>query len=286
MKDFHLTKDSDSEIITRLNEEGRRRGLPSRFLEFYTRLLRIQLKAERSITLPKPELGKEEAKERNEGGLPLLKFDELALDQNLLQSTFAEVTALFADFPDLFGEMSKNIGEIPIEVIRAWFEGAKLPATQKTGKVDEEILEAIIHATLKPFLVSYARVLIKLVNQEIWRRQYCPVCGGKADFSLLDKERGSRWLVCSRCDSEWLFQRLQCPYCGTQDQNVLSFFPDVEDLYRLYVCDKCHSYIKTIDKRKTEAKVLPSLERVLTLDLDRQGREKGYKPGYSGNVES
>ena len=280
-----MTQDSDSEIITRLNEEGRQRGLPSRFLDFYTRLLSIQLKAERSITLPKPELGKEEAKERNEGGLPLLKFDELALDKNLMQSTLAEVAALFADFPDLFGKMPGpgDIGEIPIEAIRAWFDGAKLPAMQMTGEVDEEILETIIHASLKPFLVSHARVLIKLVNQESWRRQYCPVCGGKPDFSLLDKERGSRWLICSRCDSEWLFQRLQCPYCGTQDQNVLSFFPDEGGLYRLYVCDKCHTYIKAMDSRKIEAKVLPSLERVLTLDLDRQGKEKCYRPGYSEN---
>ncbi|MFH1031971.1 MAG: formate dehydrogenase accessory protein FdhE [Chloroflexota bacterium] len=281
-----MTQDSDNILIGRLNEEGRRRGLPSRFLEFYSRLLRIQLRTEQSIKLPKSELGKEEAKERNEGGLPLLKFDELALDKDLLQSTFAEVTALFADFPDLFGKIPGDIGEIPIEAIRDWFEGAKLPATQTTGKVDEEILETIIHAALKPFLVSYARVLIKLVNQESWRRQYCPICGGKPDFSFLDKERGSRWLICSRCDSEWLFQRLQCPYCGTQDQNVLSFFPDAEGLYRLYVCDKCHTYIKTIDSRKTESTLTPSLERVLTLDLDRQGREKGYKPGYSENVES
>ena len=35
------------------------------------------------------------------------------------------------------------------------------------------------------------------VDQEKWRRRYCPVCGGNPDIAYLDTERGSRWLVCS-----------------------------------------------------------------------------------------
>ena len=90
---------------------------------------------------------------------------------------------------------------------------------------------------------------------------------------------GLRGLLCSRCDAEWLFQRLQCPYCGTQNQAALAYFTDDEGVYRLYVCEQCHKYIKTIDLRHTESEVL--VERVLTLDMDRQAQEKGYKPGWS-----
>jgi len=72
-----------------------------------------------------------------------------------------------------------------------------------------------------------------------------------------------------------------CPYCGTKDQNALAYFADDEGLYRLYVCEQCHTYIKAIDLRHTESEVLLRLERVMTLDLDRQGQEKGYQPGYS-----
>ena len=59
------------------------------------------------------------------------------------------------------------------------------------------------------------------------------------------------------------------------------YFADDEDLYRLYVCEQCHKYIKTIDLRHTESEILLPLERVLTLDMDRQAQEKGYKPGQS-----
>ena len=114
------------------------------------------------------------------------------------------------------------------------------------------------------------------VDQERWRRGYCPVCGGSPDFAYLDKERGSRWLVCSRCDTEWLFQRLQCPYCNTQDQNQLAYLTDNDGRYRLYVCDNCQQYLKAIDLQRAKGEVIIYLERLFTLYLDAQAREYGY----------
>lgn len=104
------------------------------------------------------------------------------------------------------------------------------------------------------------------------------ICGGSTDFAFLDRENGARWLLCARCDTEWRFQRLQCPYCGTQDQNALSYFTAEEGLYRLYVCEQCKRYLKAVDLRQAKAEVLPPLERLYTLDLDRQAQEHGYRP--------
>ncbi len=147
--------------------------------------------------------------------------------------------------------------------------------------VDCELLGSVIAATLKPFLSAYARLLLPEMNQELWRRRYCPICGGRPNFAYLDKERGARWLVCSRCDAEWLFVRLECPYCGTQNQAALAYFTDEEEscLYRLYVCGECRTYIKAIDLRRTGSEILLPFERVITLDMDRQAQEAGYKPG-------
>ena len=110
------------------------------------------------------------------------------------------------------------------------------------------------------------------------------ICGGSPDLAFLEKEYGARWLLCSRCDSEWLFQRLRCPYCGTQDQGELAYFTDDTELYRLYVCQQCQSYLKAVDLRQTEDETLLPLERVLTVDMDRQGREKGYRGGWTSTV--
>jgi len=169
---------------------------------------------------------------------------------------------------------------------RAWYKNQPLSSLAATSSVSEELLAAVIHSAVKPFLTTHAEALISLVNQEQWRRGYCPICGGKPDFAFLDKERGARWLLCSRCDAQWLFQRLQCPYCGTQDQNALAYFTDEEELhlYRLYVCEQCHTYIKAIDLRRVEREVFLPLERVMTLDMDKQGQEKGYRPGWTNLI--
>ncbi len=283
-----MAASTDNEIIKRLEEEKKKRGDTPRFFDFYQRLFRIQSEAERRIGKAKSISKREAINERIERGLPLISFNELALDWSLLKDVFAKVIAAFADYPDLFGELPKSLREpksrpsLPKKVARAWFERASLPSTIAIDNANEYLLlEAIIHATLRPFLVSHSKALLSFVNQERWRRNYCPICGGRPDFAFLDKERGARWLLCSRCDTEWLFQRLQCPYCGTENQDALAYFTDDEGVYRLYVCEQCHKYIKAIDLRHTESKVLLPLERVLTLDMDRQAQEKGYKLGWT-----
>jgi len=285
-----VTPETDNEVfLRRLEAEGKRRGFPPRFVEFYQRLFRIQSGAESRIGQARVALTEEEAKQRLTDGSPLLVFDELALDWAPVQDILAQVVALFAEYSDLLGKLPRSLKEmkpypsLPKEVAKAWFEPTQLTETTTFGTNEYLLFEAIIHATLKPFLVSQAKALISLVDQENWRRAYCPICGGRPDLAFLDKERGSRWLMCCRCDAQWLYQRLQCPYCSTQNLDALYFFADATDLYRLYVCDQCHKYIKAIDLRRSESEISLPLERILTLDMDRQAEEKGYRPGHTEN---
>ncbi len=277
-----MTAGKDSEILKRLEEWGGKGECSPEFLEFYQRLLRIQSKTEQHLNIPKPSLSSETINERIEHGLPLIEFDELALDWSTLQDIFAEVTATFADYPELFGEVPQSLREprltLTKEMARAWFEGVGLSSLGMINNANEALLEGIIHATLKPFLVSQAKALFNFVGQERWRRGYCPICGGSPDFAYLEKEYGARWLLCSRCDTEWLFQRLECPYCGTKDQNALAYYTDDEGLYRLYVCEQCKQYLKAIDLRQAKSEVLLPLERLFTLHVDRQAQEYGYSP--------
>jgi len=281
-----VTAVTNDEILKRLEEEGKKESFDPKFLEFYQSLLRTQTLFEQRLDKPKPSLSDKAARERLEHGSPLISFNELALDWPLLQEVFNEVTATFADFPELFGEIPQNLKEVSKatlikKAVKGWFEEAKLPDTIADSEVNRHLLEAIIHATLRPFLTSQAKALLGFVKQEHWRRSYCPICGGSPDFAFLDKEIGARWLLCSRCDTEWLFQRLECPYCGNNDQNTLAYFTDDKGLYRLYVCEQCHTYIKAIDLRHAQSEVLLPLERIITIDIDRQGQEKGYQPSYS-----
>jgi len=272
-------------VIRHLEERENKEGALPQLLKFYQSLLRVQSRVEQKLaSLLEPSLGSEAIAKRIEHGQPLIAFEELALDWPLLRKTFTEVIAIFAEYPELFGEPPEKLKEpgagrlLTKKAVRAWFRGAKLPATILADDAKENLLSAVIHATLKPFLVSHAKTLTRSIDQERWRREYCPICGGRPDFAYLDEERGSRWLLCSRCDTEWIFQRIECPYCGTQDQSVLAYFTDDEGLYRLYVCEHCKRYLKTIDLRQAKSEVLLPLERLCTLDLDRQAQENGYSP--------
>jgi formate dehydrogenase maturation protein FdhE len=273
------------DIISFLEEKERKEGTLPELLKFYQQLLRVQSQVEKKLSSRlEPSLSREAINKRIDNGVPLISFNELAFDWQLLAATFAEIKTVFANHAGLFNFSSGRLAELGADalltrqVLKPWFEKQKLPA-KIPRNVDRKLLNSIVHATMKPFLTSHARKLIDSIDQERWRRSYCPICGGSPDFASLDTERGSRWLLCSRCDTEWVFQRLQCPYCNTQDQNDLSYLTDDTGQYRLYTCEQCHQYLKTIDRRQTEGQViLLPIERFLTLDMDRQAIEMGYKP--------
>lgn len=281
-----MKREAESRILQRLEEWAQREGQLPDFVELYRQLVRIQSEARSQFTLPKPSLARSTVLERSYQGIPLLSFQELVLNWEQVANLAQEVIPLVTkDSPDLTSEVqglediAANI-DLLEQVVRVWYEGSSLSAIAAAQNIDEQLLTFVVETALKPFLSAYSEVLLPLVDQESWRRRYCPVCGGKPDFAFLDKDRGARWLICSRCDAEWLFKRLECPYCGTQNQDALAYFTDDEGIYRLYVCDECRSYIKAIDLRLTESDVL--LERILTLDMDVQGQQAGYKKGSLG----
>ena len=277
--------DIDKKILKRLDaweaEEG---GLP-KSLELYRKLLRIQSSAKLRTGPHGPGLSPEVISNRMSTGYPVLEFDDLLIDWGLLWGIFEEVNSLLSSYSEVLCEVPDNLKDSSScpaflkEAIRAWFEGSQSPRWIAVSGVNEAHWEFILHATLRPFLTRRCEALLNFVNQELWRRGYCPICGGSPDFAFLDKERGARWLLCSRCDAEWLFKRFGCPYCGTQDQDAQAYFTDDKGLYRLYVCERCRSYLKAIDLRQTESEVCLPLERILTLDMDIQAQKDGYSPG-------
>ena len=278
-----MTAETDTKILERLAKQEEEEGHLPGLLDFYRRLLCIQSEVKSRIGLVKLSLNEEAINARIRGGTPLLGLEDISIDWALLRHTFEEVAALFANYSEVLCETPDNLSKLSScldlrELAKAWYEGASLSPWIAASGINESLLELMFQATLRPFLISHREALLIVVSQEQWCRRYCPICGGSPDFSFLDKERGSRWLLCSRCDAEWLFQRLECPYCGTQDQGNLSYFTDDEGLYRLYICERCRHYLKAIDLRRVEREVLLPLERFLTLDIDHQAQEKGYSP--------
>ena len=278
-----MTEDITSKILKKLAEQEEEEGNLPLLLEFYRGLLQVQSKAHKPAMPTGLSLSSKAIQQHMLKGLPLVSFEDLILDWPSVQNMFVRVIDVFAKYPELFGEISESLKKpdagrlLTKKVAKAWFTGKELPPAILDG-VSGNPMETIIQATLQPFLADYSQALCSSVDQDNWRREYCPICGGNPDMAFLEKEYGARWLMCSRCDFQWLFQRLVCHCCGNQEQQWLSFFTDDTEQYRLYVCEQCKSYLKTIDLRKTEDEVLLPLERFNTIDLDLQAKEYGYSP--------
>lgn len=277
-----LTKTSS--IIAKLNELEKQGGDLPALLQFYRDLLIVQDKVEKQIKVINPAFTVEAVKTHARKGKNLLSFNLLSLDWQLMLNTFKEVVAFCEGYKELFGSLPPeiyNLGPRRIltkQNVKAWYNNRPLTLPVDIMPEIERLLNNIIHATIKPFLTRQATALTDLIDNDIWKRNYCPICGGTPDFAYLTKETGLRCLICSRCDTGWVFQRLQCPFCNNTDQNTLYYLTGEDRRYRLYVCDKCHCYIKAIDLRAVDEVILFPLERFLTLDMDRQAQEKGYQP--------
>jgi len=264
-----MGRDTDKRVLERL-DQWRKDSLPGP-IELYARLMRIQTEAKASISLDSPRTTAEAIPERMRSGSPLLTFDELELDWEMVDALFSKALSVI----DEYFPPGATRCTLPLQqMARAWYEGEPI-----SGGDEEEALVAAVHTALKPFLATQAEALLPHVDQKVWRRGYCPICGGTPNLAVLRGEEGARWLVCGRCDAEWRFQRLECPFCGTRDQGNLAYFSGGQGLYRLYVCEECKGYIKAIDLRRSQSEVLLPLEWIGTLDMDRQACELGYTAG-------
>jgi len=276
---------TDAQVIDKIFSKlaEAKRPLP-RSLEFYRQVLTAQQKAKMSDLSSSLKALTEKAPQRLAQGKPILTFREISVNWPEIQKLFREVARLSDEYisptPEETEELNRIGSDLTIlkEAAKTWFAIGTLSRKSVIKNKDiKPLTGSVLQASLHPWLAAYANVLLPLVRQESWHKRFCPVCGGGPDFAFLDKEKGARWLLCSRCDAQWLFPRLVCPYCGNDDQKTLAFFTDDKSLYRLHVCEECRRYIKAIDLRQTEAEILLPLERILTLDMDRQAYELKYK---------
>ena len=94
----------------------------------------------------------------------------------------------------------------------------------------------------------------------------------------LENETGRKILQCYLCRTEWVFKRLECPFCGNSDQNKQRFFYNEDDkAHRVEVCDQCKMYLKVVDIRVTQKDVVLLVENLVTLHLDLVAEKEGFQ---------
>jgi FdhE protein len=236
-----------------------------------------------SASVKAPTISVEEARARCAAGVPLLRPQDTPLDWTSLSQRFEQVCTIAARRrPDLVGPFDEllALAQAAPDRIRAALRQYLVVGEVETGAEgltqQEELLMFVFSHVLRPALRACAEQLAPQLAQELWQRGGCPICGGEPDFAVLDEQAGARYLVCSRCDTRWLYPRVKCPFCHTSNPADLAYYPWEDGRYRLYMCGACRRYLKTLDQRQAGVGLAAETARVLTVEMDVVAREEGY----------
>jgi formate dehydrogenase maturation protein FdhE len=272
-----------AEILQELRSQADKRAGLADTIELHCEVLEAQARAQ--VPLGRPALSGEEAGARLQQGYPLLAPEHLVADDQALAGLFDQMGRIVAERrPELaealagirgwLDERRDQIGALAGEYLR---EG-RVREGEEAG-LDAYLLTFIFINALRPFLRAQAQALAPWVDDSVWYRGRCPICGGEPDVAALERGSGRRRLLCSRCDSEWAFRRVGCPFCDNDDPSQLAYYPSDDRVYRLNVCEQCRRYLKTIDLRQVAGERLLPAERVLTVAMDVAALEAGYGAG-------
>jgi LSD1 subclass zinc finger protein len=220
---------------------------------------------------------------RLEGGIAQLTFDQLHVEPDSFAGLVARIARVL---------LRHNPGwEIPhddrtaaelVDLAREVFETWDTLTSPKAGEKEApsgspwtgEPLALAVGFALAPYLQHAAEVILPHLDLDRWVHGYCPICGGRTNLGLLQAPRGARRLICSRCNAEWSYARLGCPFCKSKEKQV--YYASEDTLYRLYVCPTCNRYLKTVDLRELHREVDPIVERLLTVGMDLAARQEGF----------
>ncbi len=249
------------------------------YYELHKTLLELQNKAKEQVTATLEMADEEALQSRLLQGLALISFEQLPLEAARFTGLAVEIAQVLIAYDVEVGDRTLPASDAEwVALAQQSFEaGQTVP--ERDGEVQEieaTLAHRAVSAALQPYLEWAAEQVMPHVAQEHWRRGYCPVCGGVPDFAVLDAEAGARHLLCSRCNSQWLYKRMGCPFCDTITHTSLAYYPSEDKVYRLYVCQECRHYLKTLDLRETNRAAPLPAERITTVAMDAAAQQEGY----------
>lgn len=257
--------------------------VPEHMIAFYQELLSITPDdGTVRVTPPGPE-----EKEQWEAGVPLLLVAPPSVDA----ASFFAVLRRVADIavkhnPGLAQDVMPVLEALPDNPVEQELfiasvlsrEGTRLEQLARDAHLPREAMGFLVNHALKPIMRAYAAEAVKWSDTERWRHGICPVCGGRPSLAILEKEVGRRYLYCGLCDTRWRYKRLGCPFCDTEAPHGQEFFTlEGNERYRIYVCNTCRGYLKTIDERRAgEEEIDLFWEDIGTVHLDILAMREGY----------
>lgn len=269
---MHISK-ADQQILDHLQEAKTRHPGLGELLSFYEKLFRTQFEFKAALPAQQDILKQQAAAPCRAEGSPRIVFDDIKIVFPDFLRLYQQVADLISTF---FPDQKKPSEEIPaealIETTRAFYASGD-PVILPGSVLNMTSVAAGF--SLIPYVQMVCAAVLPLIDHDAWQRPRCPVCGGKPSFACLARDNGARSLLCSRCNAVWQYGRVGCPFCAATGEQL--YYMSDDRRYRLYLCDACRHYIKTIDLRETGADVCLPVENLVTVSMDIAAREKGFR---------
>ncbi len=221
-------------------------------------------------------------------GVPILAKDDFVISRDQLKEAATRLTpALEKGFPRIKEQLAVikkaiEASEVNPEIcIAAMSQGCdeSLEGAASRFGIEPGIVRFVFARFMKPFAEKRAESLAPFPDNPVWSKGYCPVCGSWPELSFLEGNEGRRWLKCSFCGHEWVFARIKCPFCETEEQSKMELiFSKDRAFERAELCYECMKYVVSLDLRERidMAREVAALGLVY---LDVLAQEKGFEPG-------
>ena len=273
----------DEDYLKHIDRLIRQRPGAGPALRSYGELACLMIQAEPATEPIRPEHGLLEI--RRKEGFPLFSREDLPVD-------FGAAAALLNQFFKYLSEMNREDQTGLAKALKEsetdpqWTNRLFVPILKQDEKaladlagqvdLDPRVLLFLGKTALRPSLEAL-RPLTEKHDEKQWDHGYCPLCGSQPDMACFTNT-GKRRLHCELCGEEWAFARIGCPFCDKEAQEDLGYFEaEEEEGLRVYVCNVCHRYLKTIDSRVFEEVAPLELESLATLHLDLVAEQNGYR---------
>jgi formate dehydrogenase accessory protein FdhE len=254
----------------------------SGLLDFYYDLYQVQFESKE--ILPSPQLRDEMAMRwRLQGGIPQLTFEQLQIKPDAFAELVGQVALVLHKHqaaPDLDEEAHEahDLVALARSIFETW-DTLTGPAAEEESAVEPEAamqppVKTAVALALAAYLQRAKDRILPEIDLSMWVQSYCPVCGGQPNLAMLEGERGARRLICSRCDAQWPYSRVGCPFCRSKEKQT--YYASEDQVYRLYVCPDCRRYLKTVDLREVHGERFPVVERLLTVNMDLAAQQEGF----------
>lgn len=246
-------------------------------LEFFKEIQRIQ-KTNLETFNPQLELGTDSIKDHLEQGVPLLNFVKIPANKKLFQSLSRQLCNFVAqqrprqktactEIKKFLLNPALDYKDLLEKIV--WQQEETITELAQVNNLEPELFSFIIINVAKPFFQKIAAHLKGSLIQEQWQRPHCPVCGWGPLLDKFTAPENKRSLICSFCETEWLYPRLKCAFCENIDHQTLGYFKVEGDAGRqVTYCKKCRGYLKTTDLGQTINKSAPVIEDLETIYLD------------------